>query len=203
MGDEENMDTEENLSDEGNLDDEESMEIEESTDAMAYAVTTSINNPQVISTVTPLNVYVALLGLPLFLVAICQICNNERLRLALFRLDLHFKPVSVGTRALPENEYKLVEASGSVRVDKGQCEDELIGVAAPHGAVYLRRKVEMYQWAEKLEYDDKKDTVSTRALKKWSTELLPSFKTFVNPKEFPYDSKSFTPELVKLGDFNL
>jgi hypothetical protein len=61
----------------------------------------------------------------------------------------------------------------------------------------------MYQWAEKLEYDGKKDSVTTRALKKWSTELLPSFKTFVNPYKFPYESMSFTPEVVKLGNFFL
>jgi hypothetical protein len=123
--------------------------------------------------------------------------------LALYKLDQLFKPVSVGTRAFPENELKLVEASGNIRIIKGHCEDTEIGVIAPQGAVYLKRIVEMYQWAEKLEYDDKKDSVTARALKKWSTELLPSFKTFVNPKGFSYSSKSFTPPLVKLGDFYL
>jgi hypothetical protein len=153
----------------------------EKTNPMAYAVTPpSINHPE-LKPFTPLNMYIAVLGLPLFLLAICQICNNERLRLALYRLGKHFKPVSVGTRALVENEYKLVEASGGVRIEKGQCEDVEIGVVAPEGALYLRRKVEMYQWAEKLEYDDKNDSVTARALKKWSSELLPSFKTFVNP----------------------
>lgn len=85
--------------------------------------------------------------------------------------------------------------------------DEDFGIVA-HDSYRLKRKVEMYQWREICKKKDDDETEYRYELC-WSEEPINSndFHELLghqNPqKEWPYRSKTYTAEDVKLGKFRL
>ena len=75
------------------------------------------------TTMTPLHVYLAIIGLPIFLLSVFQLCNNERVAILIFRLQQSMKPVPVGVTALAANNLKLVEVAGPLQIVEGRAED--------------------------------------------------------------------------------
>ena len=110
------------------------------------------------------------------------------------------KPVTVGVTARAGNNLKLVEVAGPLEIEEGRAEDRELGVVAPKGAIYLNRKVEMYQWIEEVKWDNEK--IIRKVKKKWSSQVHTT-EDYNNPKEMPYRSKKFVPKKVMLGQYQL
>ncbi len=156
-----------------------------------------------------------LVGLVLFLAAFPLLWWNENRAVRAARsLDLVEK-AAIELKAAevqPENEDKLVLVGGKATTTKS-ARDTTFRLRVE--GIKLRRRVEMYQWDEEVETRSQKKlgggkkTVKTYRYREiWSGSLIKSsgFKKsrdHENPARFKYESKSFYPELVELGAFEL
>lgn len=112
----------------------------------------------------------------------------------------------------PAREGALIHVSGSTSVD-GQLADADFGVSAT--ALELRRNVEMYQWRERVEEEEREqlgggtETVRTYEYERvWSSSAIDSGEFEIadghrNPAAIPIPSRSWVADRVMLGAFRL
>jgi hypothetical protein len=112
----------------------------------------------------------------------------------------------------PAKESKLVHVNGKATTQETLVDLEF-GIQAQ--AINLNRQVEMYQWVEKKETKEEKqtgggtETVTTyKYSKEWRPEIVNSsqFKksdAYSNPESMPYASESWMAQEVQLGAFSL
>jgi uncharacterized membrane protein len=121
--------------------------------------------------------------------------------------------VSVSSEAVDQaNQGKLVHMSGRAQTDE-TLQDPVFGINAQ--AIRLHRKVEMYQWRESSESEERKklgggtETVTTYNYNKtWSESPINSgdFRKpegHQNPSGMPYRSEDFQANTVTVGGFTL
>ena len=105
---------------------------------------------------------------------------------------------------LPENDGKLVAASGELEIISGQITDSQFGVSVI--STILEREVEVYQWEEEKKTEDEENTYSYT--QKWSDKVINSSsftekEGHTNPNRFPYEKKDIYARNVKLGNYQL
>ena len=105
----------------------------------------------------------------------------------------------------PKYDGKLIATNGKVDLSASdELVDETFGIKAK--SIKLKRTVEMYQWEESCETDDK-DKEKCTYEKKWSDDLIDSsdFKEegHKNPDSMPYSEETYLASNVKLGAFTL
>lgn len=100
----------------------------------------------------------------------------------------------------PATEGKLVHLTGTAKAE-GQAPSDPFGVSAP-GALYLVRKVEMYQWKEKTDSKTEKKlgggtttTKTTTYEKVWSENNIDSSR-FASPADHTNPNNTFTTMIV-------
>ena len=110
------------------------------------------------------------------------------------------------------NEGRLVHFTGTAEAFE-PLRDETLGIETP--GLKLERHVEMYQWVEDEERQERKkvgggtETVTTYTYRKdWSERALDSSRFeepsgHENPSSKPFDSKSFTSDPIVIGDWIL
>lgn len=103
-----------------------------------------------------------------------------------------------------KNENKLVLVTGKLDYNDEILHDSffIIHIKTPK----LLRYVEMYQWKEYTELDNRGQIVY-KYEKVWSNELIDSSKfkneNYKNPKKKSYETKYFHSKNLKIGEFNL
>jgi hypothetical protein len=109
----------------------------------------------------------------------------------------------------PAHQGKLVHFSAEVSSDTA-VGDELFGLS--RDALVLKRKVEMYQWREKQETEERDkigggtERITTYTYEKaWDDERIDSSRfedtSHRNPDSFPYDSERFVAENAMIGAY--
>ena len=106
---------------------------------------------------------------------------------------------------LDKNEGKLVILTGKLSLENEFVSDDELGVKVK--TLSLLRNVEMYQWEEdEIEQEDLDENPEYEYFAIWSNKLIDSSEYhrsgYNNPKEMPYESKSFYNKLV-IGDFTV
>lgn len=104
----------------------------------------------------------------------------------------------------PANQGRLVGVNGTMNLGDQPATDTEHGVSEK--TAKLTRVVEMYQWQEKKEENNKKVTYTYE--KVWSQEIIDSSRTFhdsnhQNPSDFPFKSSVFCAPNVTLGKFRI
>lgn len=154
-------------------------------------------------------------GIILVLIAVALLFWNEGRAVKTYKTLQEGAGVVVTVSAdevVPGNESKLVHMSGAAVTDSVPA-DEDFGIA--ENAIRLRRSVEMYQWEEKQQSETRKklgggeETVTTYTYTRgWNAGVVDSSafnnpSGHENPRELPYESRTWDAEDVRVGAFTL
>mmetsp|Transcript_44339 Transcript_44339/g.106812 ORF Transcript_44339/g.106812 Transcript_44339/m.106812 type:complete len:413 (+) Transcript_44339:113-1351(+) len=123
--------------------------------------------------------------------------------------------IDVGTDTIDAaNENQLVHFTGKA-TSTNSISDEIFGVAPPDGALKLKRKVEVYQWAESEHSETKKNTGGSTTTtttytysKEWSEHLISSTgfeesSGHSNPSEMLFESATMVANPITVGGFTM
>ena len=102
-----------------------------------------------------------------------------------------------------EANGKLVVTNGEMKVLDGVVLDNSFNIGIE--TAVLRREVEIYQWQEEKETNDKNTTYTYK--KEWSSELIDSSdfndNKHINPTQKPYANTDFIAKDIKVGEYYL
>ena len=103
------------------------------------------------------------------------------------------------------NEGKLIVTNGKLTYEPNEMVDDLLNVSVE--SPVLKRKVEVYQWVEECESTGNDTTETCTYKKEWkdSNDVMdPGDEQHKNVTKYgSLISKTFTPELIKMGDFEI
>lgn len=148
-------------------------------------------------------------GAIMLLVGIVVLCCNEGRNVKEIKGNNQAEKVAIQVASSPissDNEGSLVCTNGKLVVADAALKDATFGVSAK--TAKLVRKVEVYQWTEKVTKDKEDNNVYSYE-KTWSSSLIDSSKfndksgTYANPVTMPFEAKTSYATDVSVGDFKL